>query len=42
MKLNLFFLLMDFFTVLAYPFVFVWQKLRRRSGFDEPKTLRAR
>jgi hypothetical protein len=42
MKLNLFFLLMDLFTVLAYPFVFVWQKLHRPRGFDESKTLRAR
>jgi len=32
MKLVLFFVAMDFFTVLAYPFVFMYSKLRQYTA----------
>ena len=35
MKLNLLFIVMDLLTILAYPFVFVYGKLRQFSKFKE-------
>jgi hypothetical protein len=31
MKLNLFFIVMDLLTILAYPFIFIYGRLRRFS-----------
>ena len=42
MKLNLFFLLMDLLTALAYPFILVWQKLHRSADLDKRGTFRTR
>ena len=39
MKLNLFFIVMDLLTILAYPIVFVYGKLRRFSKLKESVTL---
>ena len=35
MKLNLLFIVMDLLTILAYPFVFVYDKLRQFSKLKE-------
>jgi len=38
MRLNLLFIVMDLFTLLAYPIVFVYGKLRRLSKLKESIT----
>jgi NADH:ubiquinone oxidoreductase subunit 3 (subunit A) len=35
MKLNLFFIIMDLLTILAYPFAFVYYKLHQFSKLQE-------
>jgi hypothetical protein len=35
MKLKLIFIVMELFTILAYPFVFIYGKLRQFSKFRE-------
>lgn len=39
MKLNLIFIVMDLLTILAYPIVFVYDKLRQSSKLKESTTL---
>ena len=39
MKLNLLFIAMEFFTILIYPFVFIYGKLRRPPKFKESTAL---
>ena len=39
MKLNLLFIVMDLLTLLAYPFVFIYGKLRQFSKLKESNVL---
>jgi hypothetical protein len=39
MKLNLLFIVMDLLTILVYPFVFIYGKLRRVPKLKEGTTL---
>jgi hypothetical protein len=38
MKLNLFFIMMDIFTLLAYPIIFVYGKIHRFAKLKESIT----
>jgi hypothetical protein len=40
MKLNLFFIVMDLLTILAYPIVFLYDKLRQFAKLKESATLK--